>query len=61
MRLDKMTSRLQNALGDAQSLALGKDHTAVEAIHLLAVLVEQRDGSVLPMLNRAGGRPDALR
>ncbi len=61
MRLDKMTSRLQNALSDAQSLALGKDHNAVETIHLLSVLVEQRDGSVLPMLVRAGGKPDAVR
>ena len=50
MRLDKMTSRLQNALSDSQSLALGKDHSAVETIHLLSVLVEQRDASVLPML-----------
>jgi ATP-dependent Clp protease ATP-binding subunit ClpB len=61
MRLDKMTSRLQNALSDAQSLALGKDHSAVETIHLLSVLVEQRDGSVLPMLSRAGGNPETLR
>ncbi|MEQ8861370.1 MAG: ATP-dependent chaperone ClpB [Pseudomonadales bacterium] len=61
MRLDKMTSRLQNALSDAQSLALGKDHSAVETVHLLSVLVEQRDGSVLPMLIRAGARPEALR
>jgi len=61
MRLDKMTSRLQNALSDAQSLALGKDHSAVETVHLLSVLVEQRDGSVLPMLSRAGGKPEALR
>ena len=35
MRFDKMTSRLQQALADAQSLALGKDHTAVETVHLL--------------------------
>jgi ATP-dependent Clp protease ATP-binding subunit ClpB len=61
MRLDKMTSRLQNALSDAQSLALGKDHSAVETVHLLAVLVESREGSVLPMLIRAGGRADELR
>ncbi|MEQ8483555.1 MAG: ATP-dependent chaperone ClpB [Pseudomonadales bacterium] len=61
MRLDKMTSRLQNALSDAQSLALGKDHSAVEAVHLLSVLVEQREGSVLPMLIRAGARGDTLR
>jgi ATP-dependent Clp protease ATP-binding subunit ClpB len=61
MRLDKMTSRLQNALADAQSLALGKDHSAVEAVHLLSVLVEQREGSVLPMLIRAGGHGEDLR
>ncbi|HEX7037006.1 MAG TPA: ATP-dependent chaperone ClpB [Pseudomonadales bacterium] len=61
MRLDKMTSRLQNALSDAQSLALGRDHSAVEALHLLSVLVEQRDASVLPMLIRAGAKPEALR
>jgi ATP-dependent Clp protease ATP-binding subunit ClpB len=61
MRLDKMTGRLQNALSDAQSLALGKDNSAVEAVHLLSVLVEQREGSVLPMLIRAGGRAETLR
>ena len=61
MRLDKMTGRLQNALSDAQSLALGRDNSAVEALHLLSVLVEQRDGSVLPMLIRAGGRAESLR
>jgi ATP-dependent Clp protease ATP-binding subunit ClpB len=61
MRLDKMTSRLQNALSDAQSQALGKDHSAVEAIHLLSVLVETRDASVLPMLIRAGAKPEELR
>jgi len=60
MRLDKMTSRLQNALGDAQSLALGKDHSAVEAVHLLQVLMEQKETAVLALLTRAGGRPDAL-
>ena len=53
MRLDKMTSRLQNALSDAQSLALGRDHSAVEALHLISVLVESRDESVLPMLIRS--------
>src|SRR5690606_33258388 len=61
MRLDKMTSRLQNALSDAQSLAVGRDHSAVEALHLLSVLVESREASVLPMLMRAGAKPEALR
>src|SRR5512139_3732591 len=55
MRFDKMTSRLQQALSDAQSLALGKDHTAVETVHLLAVLVEQA-GGIGAMLQRAGAR-----
>ena len=60
MRPDKMTSRLQNALADAQSMALGKDHAAIEPLHLLAVLVEQKAGSVLPQLVRAGARANEL-
>ncbi|MFB3107139.1 MAG: Clp protease N-terminal domain-containing protein, partial [Pseudomonadales bacterium] len=61
MRLDKMTSRLQSALGDAQSLAMGRDHVSVEPIHLVAVFVEQRETPVLPLLARAGARGDGLR
>ncbi|MCZ6617048.1 MAG: AAA family ATPase, partial [Gammaproteobacteria bacterium] len=61
MRLDKMTSRLQSALSDAQSLAIGKDHCAVEPIHLLGVFVEQGETPVLPLLVRAGARGDGLR
>ncbi|MCZ6709779.1 MAG: ATP-dependent chaperone ClpB [Gammaproteobacteria bacterium] len=60
MRHEKMTSRLQNALSDAQSLALGKDHAAVEALHLLAVLVEHSGASMLPQLVRAGAGADEL-
>ncbi|MDH3641963.1 MAG: ATP-dependent chaperone ClpB [Gammaproteobacteria bacterium] len=60
MRPEKMTSRLQNALSDAQSLALGKDHAAVEPLHLLTVLVEQQGVSMLPQLVRAGARADEL-
>jgi ATP-dependent Clp protease ATP-binding subunit ClpB len=59
MRFDKMTSRLQQALADAQSLALGKDHAAVEALHVLAVLADQK-GGVAAMLQRAGARPADL-
>ncbi len=61
MRMDKMTSRLQNALADAQSLALGRDNTAVETLHLLSVLLEQRESGVMALLSRAGGREDELR
>jgi ATP-dependent Clp protease ATP-binding subunit ClpB len=59
MRFDKMTSRLQQALADAQSLALGKDHTGVETLHLLAVLVDQ-PGGIGAMLQRAGARVSEL-
>jgi ATP-dependent Clp protease ATP-binding subunit ClpB len=59
MRFDKMTSRLQQALADAQSLALGKDHAAVESLHLLAVLAEQKGGAA-GLLQRAGARPADL-
>jgi len=61
MRLDKMTSRLQNALADAQSLALGKDHTAIEPVHLLSVLIDSKEHNVLGVLTRAGADAGKLR
>ncbi|MEY3037815.1 MAG: ATP-dependent chaperone ClpB, partial [Pseudomonadota bacterium] len=54
MRPDKFTSKLQEALSDAQSLAVGKDHNQIEPIHLLAALLEQRGGSIRPLLKQAG-------
>lgn len=56
MRPDKFTSKLQDALTDAQSLAVGKDHNFIEPIHLLAAFIEQRDGSVRPLLGQAGAQ-----
>lgn len=56
MRMDKMTHRLQNALADAQSLAIGRDHSALMPVHLLNVLIEDRQGLVAPLLARAGLR-----
>ena len=50
MRMDKMTGRLQAALADAQSIAVGKDHTAVAPVHLIAALVRQKEGSIRPLL-----------
>ena len=41
MRMDKLTSRFQQALADAQSLAVGRDHSVIEPAHLLATLLEQ--------------------
>jgi ATP-dependent Clp protease ATP-binding subunit ClpB len=61
MRPDKMTSRLQEALSDAQSLAIGRDHTALEPIHLFAAMLEQKPGSVAAILGQAGADVPGLR
>ena len=60
MRMDKLTHPLQNALADAQSLALGRDHSQIDSAHLLQALVNQQGGSVRPLLQRAGANLDAL-
>ena len=41
MRIDKLTSRLQTALADAQSLAVGKDHNFIEPVHLMQALLDE--------------------
>jgi ATP-dependent Clp protease ATP-binding subunit ClpB len=53
MRLDKFTSRLQQALAEAQSLAVGRDHNMLEPLHLMAALLEQQGGSTAPLLAQA--------
>lgn len=50
MRIDRLTSKLQLALSDAQSLAVGHDHPAIEPVHLLSALLEQQGGSIKPLL-----------
>ena len=54
MRMDKLTNQLQNALADAQSLALGRDHNFIEPLHLLSALLDQQGGSARPLLQKAG-------
>ena len=54
MRMDKLTNQLQNALADAQSLAVGRDHQFIEPAHLLKALLEQQGGSTRPLLQKAG-------
>ena len=54
MRMEKLTNQLQSALSEAQSIAIGNDHTAIEPEHLLLALLDQQGGSVRPILNRAG-------
>ncbi|PKM07002.1 MAG: type VI secretion system ATPase TssH, partial [Gammaproteobacteria bacterium HGW-Gammaproteobacteria-4] len=61
MRMDKLTSRFQQALADAQSLAVGRDHNLIEPTHLLIALIDQSGGSTKPMLAQAGVNVAALR
>jgi len=60
MRMDKLTSKFQLALSDAQSLAVGKDHQFIEPVHVLAAMFQQDGGSVRPLLARAGVQDKAL-
>ena len=60
MRMDKLTNPLQNALADAQSLALGKDNNFIEPLHLLAALLQQQGGTARPLLQKAGAALPAL-
>jgi len=61
MRMDKLTSRFQQALQDAQSLALGRDNTIIEPVHLMSALLEQSGGSTRPLLAQAGVNVPLLR
>src|SRR3989454_829643 len=61
MRYEKFTTRLQEALAEAQSNALGQDHQYMEPQHLLAALLNQEDGGVAGLISKAGGNPNALR
>ncbi|MEZ2418248.1 ATP-dependent chaperone ClpB [Luteibacter sp. RCC_6_2] len=61
MRMDKLTSRFQQALADAQSLAVGRDHNILEPVHVLAALLDQQGGSTAPLLTQAQVNVPALR
>jgi len=60
MRMDKLTSKFQLALADAQSMAVGKDHQFIEPVHVLAAMFQQDGGSVRPLLARVGVQDKAL-
>ncbi|MEO7325766.1 MAG: ATP-dependent chaperone ClpB [Dokdonella sp.] len=61
MRMDKLTSRFQQALAEAQSLAVGRDNNMLEPAHLMSALLEQQGGSTKPLLAQAGVNVAALR
>ncbi|MEW6991281.1 ATP-dependent chaperone ClpB [Colwelliaceae bacterium 6441] len=54
MRLDRFTQTFQEAISDAQSIALGKDHQFIEPAHLMLALLNQNNGSTLALLKSAG-------
>ncbi len=60
MRFDKLTTKFQQALADAQSIAVGHDSQYIEPQHLLAALISQEDGSTASLLTRAGVNVPAL-
>jgi ATP-dependent Clp protease ATP-binding subunit ClpB len=61
MRMDKLTSKFQMALADAQSLAVGRDHQFIEPLHVMLALLDQDGGTVRPLLAKAGANVNLLR
>ncbi len=61
MRMDKLTSKFQMALADAQSLAVGRDNQFIDPLHLMLALLDQQGGSVRPLLDKAGTNVNLLR
>src|SRR5690606_12503761 len=61
MRIDRLTIKLQLALSDAQSIAIGLDHAAIEALQLMQALLEQQGGSIKPLLMQVGFDVNRLR
>ena len=60
MRIEKLTTKFQEALGQAQSLALAQDNQFIEPEHLLLAMLQDSDGSAKSLVSRSGGNPDAL-
>src|SRR5689334_7247820 len=61
MRMDKLTSKFQTALAEAQSLAVGRDHQYIEPLHVMVALLDQQGGSVRHLLDTAGVNVNLLR
>jgi ATP-dependent Clp protease ATP-binding subunit ClpB len=61
MRMDKLTSKFQMALADAQSLAVGRDHNYIEPLHVMVALLDQEGGSVRHLLTQANVNTNLLR
>jgi ATP-dependent Clp protease ATP-binding subunit ClpB len=59
--MDKLTTKFQQALADAQSLAVGRDHQYIEPVHLMAALLDQQGGTARPLLEKSGVNVAKLR
>lgn len=55
MRFDRFTTSLQTAVADAQSLAVGRNHTSIEPVHLLSALLQNQAASASPIFKQSGG------
>ncbi len=61
MRMDKLTTKFQTALADAQSIAVGRDHQYIEPVHVLNALMDQEGGTTRHLLGEAGINVNSLR
>jgi ATP-dependent Clp protease ATP-binding subunit ClpB len=61
MRMDKLTSKFQMALADAQSLAVGRNHQFIEPVHVMLSMLDQQGGTVRHLLVKAGANVNLLR
>ena len=61
MNIEKFTTKFQEALSEAQSLAIGKDNQFIEPVHLLTALLNQQGGSIAPILTASGANVALLR
>ncbi len=61
MRMDKLTTKFQAALADAQSVAVGRDNQYIEPVHLMTALLDQQGGTARPLLEKAGVNVPKLR
>ena len=61
MRSDRLTTKFQQALADAQSLAVGRDHQFIEPTHLMLAMLDQDGGTVRPLLDKSGVNVNLLR
>ncbi len=61
MRFDKFTAKLQAAIAEAQSLAVGHGHNQLEPVHLLLALIDTKDTGIKALIEKAEGSSSRLR